>query len=275
MKKLILIALIFTLSISSCSQKSNGAKSIEQLEIPTMEQDEMSETATATDEASLKSERKLIKKGNLRFQTDDIKETTNIIQAIAKKYRAYIALDISHDYSYNSTHELQIRVPAKDFDNMIADIAQQVEKFDDKSINTTDVSKEFIDVQARIKTKKALVKRYLELLKKAKKVSEMLEIENEIARQQSQIESAEGQLNYLKSQTTYASLNINYYTKTKDIPKKTFLDKTIESLQSGLKILKQLFLVLITLWPFIILTPIIIYFVKRKSRKNKKNNPKA
>ncbi len=51
--------------------------------------------------------------------------------------------------------------------------------FDRKEISAEDVTEEYVDVEARLKAKRLLEKRYLELLNKATKVSEMLEIERE------------------------------------------------------------------------------------------------
>jgi len=209
MKKLIFIASIIALSISSCDQGLNksGSNMVEEA-VYINDATERPIPEAPTDKADLGPERKLIKTGNLRFKTDNIKDITEMIRLATQKYHGYIALNKSHEYMHSDTHELQIKVPSKDFDNLITDITKHVEKFDDKSINTIDVSKEYIDVQARLKTRKALAKRYIELLKKTSKISEILAIENELTIQQTKIESAEGQLKYLKSQTSFATLNL-------------------------------------------------------------------
>jgi len=57
-----------------------------------------------------------------------------------------------------------------------------------------------------------------------------------------------------------------------------FIDKTINSLSIGINIITELFLGIIALWPFVILTPIIIYFYRKRKRTNKnrkKDNLKA
>lgn len=53
---------------------------------------------------------------------------------------------------YNQT----IRVPADQFDALIASIEKLADKVENKGINTQDVTEEFIDVEARIENKKRI-----------------------------------------------------------------------------------------------------------------------
>ena len=51
-------------------------------------------------------------------------------------------------------------MPADQFDNLIERIEPLANKIENKSINTQDVTEEFIDVEARLNTKKELEARY-------------------------------------------------------------------------------------------------------------------
>ena len=76
-------------------------------------------------------------------------------------------------------------------------------------IDSQDVTEEYIDITARLKTKKELEARYLELLKKANKVEEIVSIEKEIGNLRSDIESIEGRLRYINNAVAYSTLD-NY-----------------------------------------------------------------
>jgi len=76
------------------------------------------------------------------------------------------------------------------------------------------VTEEFIDIQARIKTKKELENRYKELLAKANTVEELLSIEKELGTLRTEIESIEGRLKYLQDRVSLSSLTIEYYELT-------------------------------------------------------------
>ena len=95
-----------------------------------------------------------------------------------------------------------IRVPADRFDELLLIIEPLASKIESKNINTQDVTEEFIDVETRLKTKKELETRYLEILKQAKTVTDIISIESQIATVRSEIESMEGRINYLKNQVS-------------------------------------------------------------------------
>ncbi len=92
-----------------------------------------------------------------------------------------------------------IRVSNSDFENLLQEVSSDVKYFDQKEISSEDVTEQFIDIEARLKAKKELENCYLELLKKANKISEILEIEKELVVIREEIESKQGQLNYLQN----------------------------------------------------------------------------
>jgi hypothetical protein len=142
-----------------------------------------------------------------------------------------------------------------------------VKDFDKKDIDVRDVTEDFLDVQARLKTKKELENRYIELLKKAQKVSEILEIEKEIGSLRLEIESIEGRLNYLKNQVGFSTLNIRFYNSLES--ETGFGADVKEAFSNGWGGLIMFVLVLINLWPllliFIGLIIILAIYRKRKS----------
>ncbi|HMK06439.1 MAG TPA: DUF4349 domain-containing protein, partial [Flavobacterium sp.] len=140
------------------------------------------ETAASTKKSEEKDEHvniepKIIKNGNLRFETSDLDATYTKIKAAVGKYKAIVQIDSEGSDSQSLYKNMTIRVPNDQFDAFIADISKGVSYFDNKEISSDDVTEEYIDIDARLKAKKILEARYFELLKKATKVSEMIEIE--------------------------------------------------------------------------------------------------
>lgn len=216
---------------------------------------------------NIEVERKLIKEGQVEFQTQDMDETRNKVLAAISKYKGYLSSDKEYKWEGRISQTLIIRVPAKDFDNLLSEATEGVGKFDTKEISVKDVTEEYLDVEARLKTKKELEARYLELLKKASSISDMLEIERQINNLRSEIESVEGRLNYLKSQVSFSTLTLTFYKETPYSD--SYLDKLLESLRFGWTNFSQFILFLIRLWPFLILIPVIIMGWKRWRRNRK------
>lgn len=218
------------------------------------------------EEQTQEEERKLIKEGALEYRTDNLIKTRKSILDAVKNNNGYVSSDQEQKTEEKIIHILTIRVPALKFDNLLNGISVGVENFDLKEIKINDVTEQFLDVQARIKTKKELENRYLDLLKKATKVTEMLEIERELSQLRTDIESMEGKINYLKNKVALSTLTVTYYERT---GKETaYSTKFKDGFLDGLKSLILFFVAVVSIWPFILLFGLLIfvigYWKKRK-----------
>ena len=213
------------------------------------------------------AERKLIKEGSIRFETSDINKTRANVNQVVKNLNAYISQENSYQHD-SPTYSMIIRVPAENFDALLENIASNARKVDSKNITVQDVTAEYIDYEARVKTKKELEVRYKELLAKAGRVEEILEIEREAANLRADIESIEGQLKYLKDRVSYSTLSIEFYEKGKQ--KFGFAYKFTDGLKSGWTNLLYFFIFLVNLWPFFILIPLVVFGVRKWRRRKSK-----
>lgn len=215
-------------------------------------------------------EQKIIKNGNLRFQTSDLDKTTAQIFEAVSKHKAQIQED-REGKNYNSLYRnITIRVPSKDFESLVTDVSQGVAYFDTKEISSQDVTEQFIDIEARLKAKKELENRYLELLKKAQKVSEILEIERELSKIREEIEAKQGQLNYLQNRVSMSTLAIHFYKQTTNTGvTASYGSKMWNAIKGGFQGISAFFLGLLYIWPFIILSIVAFYAIRKKIRKRK------
>ncbi|MFY0673872.1 MAG: DUF4349 domain-containing protein [Bacteroidia bacterium] len=214
--------------------------------------------SSASKEANIESkaenpnERKLIKEGEVEFETNDLNETRTTILKAVNKYDGYVSSDQEYNYSGKKSNTLKIRVPSKNFDNFLNEATKGVEKFDDKVIEVKDVTEEFLDVEARLKTKKELEQRYIELLKEANNVIEVLEIEKQIGLLRSEIESIEGRLKYLQDRVSFSTLAVTFYELTAE--EKGYGSKFSRGFSNGWENLVLFFVALVNIWPFILIT---------------------
>lgn len=216
-------------------------------------------------------ERKLIKTGEIRFETTDLDETRTIILKTIKKYNGYISSDREFQSGGRKSNTIVIRVPSQSFDTLLNEAIEGVKSLDVKEIDVQDVTEEFLDAQARLKTKKELELRYLELLKQAKNVKEMLEIEEQVGKLRSEIESIEGRLQYFKSQVAYSTLSITFYEHVPE--ESTVIIDFSSRFQEGWNNFIEFFLVLTSIWPFIlILFGLIIGIKMYRKKKNTKES---
>ncbi len=212
--------------------------------------------------SQLPPERKLIKEGILNFETDDLTSTRKRISAAIQKQKGYIASESENKYEESLSRTLVVRIPVRQFDNFIDEVSKGVERFDNKDIQAKDVTEQFVDIQARLKTKKEVEQRYVDLLKKAGKISEILEIEQQIGSLREEIEATEGRLRLLDNQSVYSTVTLTYY-KTVPPHQTAVGGKLADGFINGWNNLVSFVIGLVNIWPFILLIIAVIYAFRR------------
>lgn len=231
--------------------------------------EEKSSNFIQNNESEVSQNTKIIKTANLRFATNDINESFDLIKKNIIKYKAIVQND-NTGKDYNSIYRnITLRVPNIYFDSFIAELGKGVSYFDRKEISSQDVSEEFVDLQARLKAKQTLENRYLELLSKANKVSEILEIEKELASIREEIEAKQGRLQYLQSRVSMSTIIIEMYTEKAEGTGTTvsYGSKMWNAIKSGFNGLSSFFLGILHIWPFILILALVFILLRKKLRK--------
>lgn len=276
MKTKVLICSVLFLLLFSCNKNQEAAADqmiVSSVSLPAKES-KVYYNAPPDSKDKDEIETKIIKSGEFEFQSDDLDKTYGQIQAAVKKYKASIKTDQQFNDENRLSRTVRISIPNEYFDEFITDISKGVAYFDQKNIYSEDVTEEYIDVASRIKTKKVLEERYYELLKKASKVSEMLEIEKKLSEIREEIEAKEGRLKYIESKVAMSSLSIVFYKPVAQGQKATvsYGGRIGNAIVSGFNGISNFFIELLGIWPVIVtLVVLIILIRKRIKRKNKKD----
>ena len=267
--------LLLTLLFLSCCACKNNSESVpeSQMIIALPSKGKAEEVSNSIGDKIALSENEtidvqIIKNATLKFQSDDLQASYNQILNAVKKYDGLIQSDNEGKNELEVYKDLKIRIPAKNFDAFITATSKGIDYFDQKEISSENVTEEFIDVLARIKTKKVLEERYLQLLTKATKVSEMIEVEQQLSNIREEIEAKEGRLNYLKNQVSQSTISINFYKNlaADNGISQSFFGKIGVAITSGFNSILNFFILLLEIWPFILLVLGVIFFVKRKRK---------
>ncbi|RKS26349.1 uncharacterized protein DUF4349 [Flavobacterium endophyticum] len=224
-----------------------------------------------SESSSPEIEQKIIKTAKLTFETDDLAETTEQVRKAVKENKASIEKDVEGKNNHSIYRKITVRIPNQNFEAFITAVGKGISYFDEKEISSDDVTAEFIDTEARLKAKKTLEARYLELLKKAGKVSEILEIEKELSTIREEIESKEGQLKYMQSQVAMSSVYLEFY-KTKPAESgvaQSYGNKMGNALETGFLKVSSLFLWILNVWPFILILVVLFFIIRRRFKRKK------
>ncbi len=274
----IFFVLLGGILLFACGQLGGEAKSYERDVVSEELASNDVSTSTTDRTADLETpdsyERKLTKKGTLRFETSDAKKTHAAIRHAVAETKGYISSDNLNQYGNRIVHSVTIRVPANQFDALLNRISSNTEKIEDKHIEVLDVTQEYIDLDTRIKTKKELENRYQELLKRAHTIDEILKIEEQIGVLRADIESAEGRLRYLTRQVAFSTLIVEFYEMSSVIAT-GFGYELKEAFRNGWNYLSQLILIVVNLWAillFIIVVWVLVVKLRKRRKKASENN---
>lgn len=198
---------------------------------------------------------KLIKNGTVSFRSDELEATAGIIQKAIQAHGGYASDENETKYDGQITRRVTIRVPSNKFDALLADISTGVKQFDERSISVNDVTEEFYDLSARLKTKKEIESRYIKILSRAGKITEVLEVEKQIGEIREEIERVEGRLKFLENQVSMSTLRITYYKTlaAKSQNNDGFGHKIAQSFVHGWDMLLSILLVFVGVWPLLLL----------------------
>ncbi|MEZ5024289.1 MAG: DUF4349 domain-containing protein [Chitinophagales bacterium] len=161
MKRISFLSMLFALIVLvSCHSNSNerGFVTNELADVSYENAKQANEDIAATETIDIS--RKLIKEGWVEFETPSIESTRTKIIAIIDQNKGYISSDNVYKSPGRTSNNIMIRIPSENFDKVLDEATNDVKKIDSKQVNVRDVTEEFLDVEARLKTKKELENRF-------------------------------------------------------------------------------------------------------------------
>lgn len=289
MKTYFFLSISFLLVLTSCERNQDKKAKMQNIMLlppPAVEEknvgaaDQLEDAGTdnkptASNPSITDTAKKIIKEGDIRFETGNPKAARQNIVSSLKKLGGYLAEENETNSGETNQKEysLKIRVPSKNFDAFLSSLASSADHIDSKNIHIRDVTTQFIDVKAQINNNKQLERRYLQLAAKATKMTDLLAVEDKLAAIRTEIDSAQGQLNYLSSQVSYSSLDISFYTRQGNLVNNGngFGYKFKNSLGTGLETIQNMFFSIVSLWPLIFVALIIYLLIIRWKKRRRAN----
>lgn len=238
--------------------------------------------AEQTQTAPIVVERKIIRNADLQLEANAPEESQAKITQIAESKGGFVVESTQSSSDMKATKRdtvtMTVRVPAAKFDEALNEIRAAASRVIVESVKGQDVTEEFIDIEARLKTQKALEVQFLEIMKQSKSVADALNVQTEIAKVRGEIEKIEGRKRFLESQASLSTIKITLRTPTAfSANAPGFFARLSESFGRGFDAALSFILVFVTaliaLLPFLILivlpTYLVIRYLLKKNRKQK------
>ena len=221
--------------------------------------------AAAANTAAQAIERKIIRDANLTVQVTSPADNQRKIASIAESHQGFV---VTSEATQRTTEDkakpevtinLVVRVPAAQFNQVMEEIRATALRVIQEKITGQDVTEEFIDLEARIKNQKALEGQFLEIMKRAGKVEDALEVQRQLADVRTEIEKLEGRKRFLENQASLSTINVTLQSPTQIVNAAGFWYSIRSAFSDGVDVAAAIVLFLIR--AIIALLPILIFIV--------------
>jgi hypothetical protein len=165
-------------------------------------------------QASQSNDRKIIRNAEISIEMDRPKEAQPKIAAIAERHGGFVVTSELRESGSTSQALLStvvniiLRVPAPDFETVIEEIHGVGGHVLNDKRSGQDVTEEYIDLEARLRAKRALEMQFLEIMRQAHKVSDALEVQSQLGEVRTEIEQLEGRRRFLENQSALSTIKI-------------------------------------------------------------------
>ena len=163
-------------------------------------------------------DRKIIRNGEFAIETKTPTEDQRKLQAIAESLGGFV---VTSEYKSSTgrsddstTVNVILRVPSANFQKATDEIVKLGSRVLHQKTTGNDVTAEFVDLEARLRAKKALEAQYFEIMKRASKISDVLEVQEKLTEVRTEIEQHEGRRRYLENQSSLSTINISLQMPT-------------------------------------------------------------
>jgi hypothetical protein len=197
------------------SNKSEVAESragfVEFKKVSLADSEQAAETATTID-------RKIVRNADLTLEVPSTTETQQKIVSIAETLGGFVVTSESKQRDSQEPAQrtldikLVVRIPEDHFGSALDQIRALATNVSADKITGEDVTEEFIDLEARVKTQKALEMQFLQIMRQATKIADAMEVQRQIAEVRAEIEKLEGRKRFLENRSSLSTITINIIT---------------------------------------------------------------
>lgn len=174
-------------------------------------QENLDKKAYATAPATLPMERKIIKTARLNIEVQDFEAAAGDVERLAQASEGFVST--SNSYVTDTGHKrgtVTIRVPAEGFLNAVEEI-KKLGKVKSTSSSGQDMTEEYVDLDARLRTLEKQEGRLLEILENASTVEDLLKVEGHLGRVRGEIERITGRLRYLDNMVDLSTITVDMF----------------------------------------------------------------
>ena len=154
-------------------------------------------------------DRKIVRTGHLTLEVEDIVEAIDEVAAVAEELGGYVVSSQKREREDRTSGHVFVRIPVERFDEAFDELRQLAVDVPYESTEGIDVTEEYTDLEAQLHNLEATEAQYLELLKKAEKVEDILNVQRELSNVRGEIERIKGRMQYLERTSDMSLIEVN------------------------------------------------------------------
>ncbi|MFN2532190.1 MAG: DUF4349 domain-containing protein [Pyrinomonadaceae bacterium] len=240
--------------------------------------DDVDKTRSTTASA----DRKIVRNANLSLEVRSPIEAQGNVTSIAESRGGFVVASEAKQRESQAPGKrtvdikLVVRVPSNHFDSALSEIEHLSSEIIQRTVTGQDITEEYIDIDARLKTQKALETQFLEIMKQASKVADALEVQRQIAEVRTDIEKLEGRKRFVENQSSLSTISIDLKTPAQLVVSTSGFRHTVrEAISDSLDVASGIIVFLVRLvivglpilvFPFLPLLLLARYLIRRAKR---------
>lgn len=152
--------------------------------------------------------RKIIRNGSLDLLVTDVGQSIDKIGSIVTGIGGFVEKSTQTNSGGHSA-SVTVRVPTGRLDQVIGQIKSLATTVDRESVEARDVTREYIDLDARLRNAQAEEVQYLQILKRATTIKDTLDVTEKLSDVRGRIEQMQGEMKFLTAQIDMSTLEIS------------------------------------------------------------------
>ncbi len=154
------------------------------------------------------SERLVIRNAYLTIEVEAVSAVETAIRNRAEQLGGYVVSVQTSGSDENLRSTIVFRVPSDQFETALSGVEGLANKVFSRSVSGDDVTEEFVDLESRLRNLEATRDRLLDLLTRATRVEDALQVNSALTDVQGQIEQIRGRMQYLTTSAAFSTISV-------------------------------------------------------------------
>jgi len=169
----------------------------------------MKSARAASSAPSASADRKIMRTGSLELTVKNPTEAAEQVRIMAERMGGYLESAQIGGTKDAPVANITIRVPAMHFEDAKAAIRQLASRVESEKTDAQDVTRQYVDLEARLRNLRAEEAQYLTIMKSAYKVDDLLSVSQKLSEVRGDIEQQQAEFQALSKQVETVAITVS------------------------------------------------------------------